>query len=99
MNPTDARRLPGSDANTILGSLSTRQHIDPHRPLKDSLAHAQAQTGFCPDAAERAMQWLQLDPEAPIGRLRRSELMQLARSIHRYWGHALSSEPTESHSV
>ena len=36
-------------------------------------------------AIEQALNWLQLDGSQSVGRLRRTELMQLARSIHRFW--------------
>jgi hypothetical protein len=34
------------------------------------------------------MEWLHIDPNQQIGRLRRSELMQLARSTQRFWRNA-----------
>lgn len=42
-------------------------------------------TGACPAAASRALAWLDLAADRPIGRLRRAELIQLARSTHRFW--------------
>jgi hypothetical protein len=44
--------------------------------------------GVCPNAAEHALRWLGVKPGTKIGRLRRTELMQLARSIHRFWRQA-----------
>jgi len=40
---------------------------------------------ICPDAVAQAVAWLQLDGRQSIGRLRRTELMQVAQSIHRFW--------------
>ena len=75
----------GSQADSLLRDLSTRQHLQPHVPLGDVLGAVTDDTGLCPQAAERAVGWLGLDPERAIGRLRRSELSQLAQSIDRFW--------------
>ena len=75
----------GSQADSILRDLSTRQHLQPHAPLGDVLEAVTDDTGVCPQATERAVGWLGLDPERAIGRLRRTELSQLAQSIDRFW--------------
>jgi hypothetical protein len=69
----------------MLDAFSTYQHLHPHEPLADALAQVRDEQGICPNAIEAAIQWLELDPTKAIGRLRRTELMQLARSIHRFW--------------
>ena len=84
VNRSFPRRLGSPDPDDILRELSTRQHLVPHRPVGEALAAAAAEAGFCPAAAERALGWLQIDPAAKIGRLRRSELAQLAHSIYRF---------------
>ena len=89
MNQPTVRRLQTTDPDSILSELSTRQYLNPHRPLESVLAEAQNQLGFCPAAAQTAMSWLAYDGSRPIGRFRRSELIQLARSIHRYWQQAV----------
>ncbi len=100
MNLPDARQPQDVGADEILESLSTQQHVEPHRTLARALSQAQEQTGFGPGAAERAAEWLQLDARGAIGRLRRSELIQLARSIHRFWSRAASCESSaESQAV
>jgi len=38
----------------------------------------------CPGRPFR-LTWLNLPPDRSIGRLRRGELIQLARCMHRYW--------------
>ena len=80
-----SRRALMNECDTMLDALSTRQHLRPHEPLADALAHVRDQMGVCPNAIEAALQWLEVDPAKSIGRLRRTELMQLARSIHRFW--------------
>jgi hypothetical protein len=74
-----------TDADDILHELTTRQHLTPGRPLKDIVAETVATTGVCAAASERALGWLNMSEDTPIGRLRRSELIQLARSMHRFW--------------
>ncbi len=77
-----------ADAETLLRDLTTRQHLAPHRPLRDVLADTRA----CPRAAERAIEWLGLSGDVAIGRLKRAEVIQLARSLHRFWRRALASD-------
>jgi hypothetical protein len=85
MNRWLFRRELMNERDTMLEALSTRQHLRPHEPLADALANVRDQLGVCPNAIEAALQWLELDPAKSIGRLRRTELMQLARSMHRFW--------------
>jgi len=82
------RRILMSECQSLLDALSTRQHLRPHEPLGEALANVGAQLDVCPDAAAAALRWLDLDPMRSIGRLRRTELMQLARSVHRFWRQA-----------
>jgi hypothetical protein len=83
------RRLQTTDSDSILADLSTRQYLNPHLPLERVLSEAQSELGFCPAAAQTAMNWLHFDGARAIGRFRRAELIQLARSIHRYWHQAV----------
>jgi hypothetical protein len=85
-------RSPVLEAEVILQELTTRQHLFPRMLLKDVLA----QTRACPVAAQRAMEWLTLDGARPIGRVKRAELIQLARSLHRFWKKALATDPTSA---
>jgi hypothetical protein len=87
-----AKPLPGTDADGILRELTTRQHLTPHRPLGRVVAETVEQVGACPIAAERAIARLDLDPARAIGRLRRGELIQLARGMYRLWTRALSAD-------
>lgn len=84
------RGVPGTDAEGILRELTTRQHLTPHRPLGSVVAETVDQVGACPIAGERAMVRLDLDSSRAVGRLRRGELIQLARGLHRFWAHALA---------
>ncbi len=82
------RRLVSAEVDDLLGALSTAQYLDPHEPLARSLDRTADALGVCPQAVSHAVGWLAVDPATPIGRLRRTELTQLARSIHRFWRQA-----------
>src|SRR3954470_21378603 len=98
------RRLIHSELDDLLNALTTAQYVSPHEPLSQSLSRTADALGVCPQAVNHAVAWLQVDPATPIGRLRRAEIMRLARSIHRFWRQAgaagspasqASSQPSE----
>ena len=93
------RRLRRPGADDILRDLTDRQHLSPHRPVGQVLAAAATAVGFCPQAGEAAVAWLQINPAAAVGRLRRTELAQLARCIHRIWRRSRAAEPAERSSA
>src|SRR5439155_23647712 len=68
MNRSPLSRLVNTDLQNLLDRLSTRQHLRPHEPLADSLAHTVECMAVCPDAIEQAVSWLAIDPSIPIGR-------------------------------
>jgi hypothetical protein len=78
----------GTSGDHLLSDLTRRQYLRPHVPVGETLLASAEAIGFCPRAAEHALGWLEIDPAQSIGRLRRTELMQLTRSIHRFWRHA-----------
>jgi len=80
------------DADHILTDLTMRQFLRPHSSVRDVLAASSQAVGYCSQAAEHALRWLDNDPAQSIGRLRRTELTQLAHSIHRFWRHAAAME-------
>ena len=73
------------DVDQILSALSLRQHLRPHETVENSLKAMVGALGVCPDAVASAITWLGLDRARCIGRLRRTELVQLVRAIHRNW--------------
>jgi len=95
----DPQRLANTYPENILADLSTRQYLNPQRPLEQVLAEAQNELGFCPRAARTALDWLRLDSRRAIGRLRRSELIQLARCIHRFWKQSTNVDAPQSQPV
>jgi hypothetical protein len=96
MDRSFLRRLRTPNSDDILADLTTRQHLQPHRPLDAAMADSAAELGFCPDAAVRAVQWLGLDGAGSVGRLRRTELTQLARCVYRFWRQAMADEAHQS---
>src|SRR5687768_960218 len=93
MNLSLLRRLSESGLDDLLDALTTQQYLSPHEPLAQSLSRTADALGVCPQAVQHAVAWLQVNPATPIGRLRRTELMQLARSIHRFWRQAAAAAP------
>jgi hypothetical protein len=90
--PTDRRQV-SADFEHLLEVLTTRQYLNPHERLSDALVQTIECVGVCPVAVESAVRWLGIDPSTAIGRLRRTELTQLAQSIHRFWRqHAPTAE-------
>jgi hypothetical protein len=87
--PSDRNFVTGNPldvgSESILNFLTTRQHLHPHQAILDVLDQTTAQFGCCPQAIRRAIDWLGIDGARPIGRLRRSELVQLSRAVHRFW--------------
>jgi hypothetical protein len=84
MDRSHLRRRLACTADDVLADLSTRQFVRPHRPVAEVLADAADKLGTCPAAAARAAAWLDLDLQTAIGRLTRTQLSQLARSVHRF---------------
>jgi hypothetical protein len=74
-----------ADADAILSHLTSRQHLQPQATVQGVLDDSVKLFGCCPKAIGRGMQWLGIDSDMKIGRLRRSELIQLARAVHRFW--------------
>jgi hypothetical protein len=91
--PRQGLRPVPAGATDILQELSNAQHLHPHESLDQALCAAIEATGVCPAAVQNALAWLQLDPSRSIGRCRRTELMQLARSIHSFGQRTASAHP------
>jgi hypothetical protein len=84
--------VAGIDADGLLKELTTLQHLSPRKPLGQVVSQLVDRTAVCPVAADRALGWLGLDASRSVGRLRRGELSQLSRAIHRFWVRALAAE-------
>ena len=91
MNSSSTIRGVQADFENLLHALTLRQHVAPHEPVGQSLEHTIADLGVCPNAVRESLSRLQIDRQHPIGRLRRTELMQLARTVHRFWRQAVET--------
>lgn len=85
MKPTSDSAPDTPTLDPLAAHLQTQQHLHPHRPLHLALQHLERSTGLCPVASRQASSTLSLDPHLKIGRLRRCQLLQLARTLHRLW--------------
>jgi hypothetical protein len=96
LSPANQRSAVAS-SDLMLNHLTSQQHLHPHRAVREVLDLTVEAFGCCPQAIARGVDWLGIDETRPIGRLRRSELLQLARSIHRFWQQNLqaSTEPAK----
>ena len=93
------RFLAVGNADRIVDALSAQQHVRPHQTVGQALAEVREELGICPLAPDGAIQALQVDPKEAIGRLRRTELIQLGRTIHRLWRQSVAPTPEESQRV
>jgi ribosomal protein S13 len=84
-DPAYLRFLTNGSAERIIEALSDQQHLQPRQTVGEALDAIVVKLGICPAAAREAVESLQIEPTRSIGRLRRTELMQLARTIHRFW--------------
>lgn len=81
------RRLRVVDAETLLDFFTERQYVKPRASVWELLLDAEQRFGVCPAVSRRALTWLELEESRSVGRLRRTELMQLARCLHRFLRH------------
>lgn len=84
------------DAQQLLEALTEKQFLHPHRPLELVLDEVAARQGICTPLVCRAMGWLGLEGDVAIGRLRRTELAQLARCLYRLWRQTLPHTFTQA---
>ena len=92
MTYSQLRRWVQVSADTILDVLTRKQFVHPHATLEQILTETLQELGAPPDSGNSILQRLSLDPAGAIGRLRRCELTQLARVLHREWRSAGDSD-------
>jgi hypothetical protein len=90
------RFLATGDAERLVQALSNQQFLKPHQSVEDALGAVVDELGVCPEAARVAMETLQVEAATPVGRMRRTELMQLARTLSRLWRQHVVEETTPS---
>jgi hypothetical protein len=83
----------------IIEALSEQQFLQPHLPIGRTLAAVADQLAICPGAISHATRSLAIDPQRKAGRVQRSELHQIARTIHRYWRQSVVDHPAPSQPV
>ena len=96
MNRPILRRSNPSDFERVLEVLTTRQHLHPHDPVSAALKQTVDEVGVCPNSVEESLRWLGVNPTIAIGRMRRTEIMQLARTVHRFWRAAVAQDVPQS---
>ena len=96
MDSNYQRFLAAGDADRVVDALSRQQFLRPHQSIDSAVAAVIDELGVCPEAARAAVESLQADPSLAVGRLRRTELMQLGRSIYRFWRQAVVDGSTPS---
>lgn len=96
MNQHYERFLAVGSAERIVDALTERQHLRPHQAVGEAVRAVGEQLGICPAAAGAAINSLNVDVSNPIGRLRRTELLQLGRTIHRLWRQSVAAPSGQS---
>jgi hypothetical protein len=96
MSSSLMRAAVPDEPDRLLRNLSQWQHVGPHQSVGAILQRAVRELGVCPQAAARAAEALQIDTARPIGRLRRTELTQLAHTLHRHWRASQPRQPAAS---
>jgi len=81
------RSLVQVRAETILETLTQQQFLHPHRAIGAVLRETLPQLGASVKDGATVMDRLGLDPEIAVGRLRRTEITQLSRALHRQARH------------
>jgi hypothetical protein len=85
-----------ADGDRIVEVLSEEQFLKPHQSIASAMAAVVDGLGVCPGAADEAVRSLGVELGTSVGRLRRTELMQLARTVHRFWRQAVVDRSTPS---
>lgn len=96
-NEAYRRFLAAGDSDRLVEALSREQFLKPHESVEDAVSAIVNQLGVCPGAASAAMDALNVQSGMSVGRVRRTELMQLGRAIHRFWRQVVIEETTPSH--
>jgi hypothetical protein len=77
------RQVIAADVDRLANFLTQRQFVEPHQSVEGVLRKVIARFGFSPATIENSLRWLRIDRNVSIGRLRRTELTRLSRTLHR----------------
>lgn len=72
-----------NESDSLLDWLTSRQFVRPHDAVEAVLERAETELGHSRARLMEAADRAEIDPAAPIGRLRRADLQRLARSAAR----------------
>ena len=73
------------NAETILDALTQKQFTHPHLAINQALSDTLHELGVPATHGAKVLTRLGLNETMAIGRLRRCEIMQLSRAVHREW--------------
>jgi hypothetical protein len=79
--PDNNSRFLNVVEDRLLDLLTTQQHISPHRPVRQVLISIAERAGFESSISDAALRQTGIDAGTIIGRLRRSEITLLARTL------------------
>jgi len=96
MNSNYQTFLAAGNADRVVEALTRQQFVRPHQTVATAVSAVVNELGVCPDAAREAVESLETDAAVAVGRLRRTELIQLGRSIYRFWRHSVVDGSTPS---
>jgi hypothetical protein len=82
---TQTSALKTDPACAAFASVLTQiQYLTPHAACMKVIAQAADRTGLCGHPADRALRRLDIRPSLAVGRLSRSQLLQLAHTFYRF---------------
>jgi hypothetical protein len=97
---TPTSELKTDPACAAFASVLTQiQYLTPHAACLTVIAKAADRTGLCGQPADRALRRLDIRPSLAVGRLSRSQLLQLAHTLYRFARRLpapLAAEPAEA---
>src|SRR4051812_39292264 len=70
-------------AHELLAELSRHQFAHPHEPTRAAISHVCEGLGYGAPAVAAALNWLDVSAGSIVGRLRRTELVQLVCCVDR----------------
>lgn len=85
MDPNMSEHLVAANAERTLRSLTTNQHLNPHRNIAETLAQVCRELGLPQRLVDRAIQAVGLDEARAVGRLSRGQVCELARRLQLEW--------------
>ena len=73
-----------SGSATLAAVLTQLQYVSPHSACLSVISKAADRTGLCGQPAGRVLRRMEIQPTMAVGRLSRSQLLQLAHTFYRF---------------